>query len=129
MNYKDIKISSNRSFGFLFAFVFSLVAFWPILNQNEIRIWSLIIAIVFLILGFFNSKLLTTLNKIWFRFGIFLGNFISPIIMGIIFFFVVTPTGLIMKLFNRDLINLKKSNKKSYWIEKKDIKSSMKNQF
>jgi len=129
LNYKDIKISSNRSFGFLFAFVFSLVAFWPILNQNEIRIWSLIIAIVFLILGFFNSKLLTPLNKIWFRFGIFLGNFISPIIMGIIFFFVVTPTGLIMKLFNRDLINLKKSNKKSYWIEKKDIKSSMKNQF
>ena len=129
MNYKDIKISSNRSFGFLFAFVFSLVAFWPILNQNEIRIWSLIIAIVFLILGFLNSKLLTPLNKIWFRFGIFLGNFISPIIMGIIFFFVVTPTGLIMKLFNRDLINLKKSNKKSYWIKKKDIKSSMKNQF
>ena len=129
MNYKDIKISSNRSFGFLFAFVFSLVAFWPILNQNEIRIWSLIIAIAFLILGFLNSKLLTPLNKIWFRFGIFLGNFISPIIMGIIFFFVVTPTGLIMKLFNRDLINLKKSNKKSYWIEKKDIKSSMKNQF
>ena len=129
MNYKDIKISSNRSFGILFAFVFSLVAFWPILNQNEIRIWSLIIAIVFLILGFLNSKLLTPLNKIWFRFGIFLGNFISPIIMGIIFFFVVTPTGLIMRLFNRDLINLKKSNKKSYWIEKKDIKSSMKNQF
>ena len=129
MNYKDIKISSNRSFGVLFAFVFSLVAFWPILNQNEIRIWSLIIAIAFLILGFLNSKLLTPLNKIWFRFGIFLGNFISPIIMGIIFFFVVTPTGLIMKLFNRDLINLKKSNKKSYWIEKKDIKSSMKNQF
>ncbi len=129
MHYKDIKISSNRSFGILFAFVFLLVALWPILNQNEIRIWSLIIAIVFLILGFLNSKLLTPLNKIWFRFGIFLGNFISPIIMGIIFFFVVTPTGLIMKLFNRDLINLKKSNKKSYWIEKKDIKSSMKNQF
>ena len=129
MNYKDIKISSNRSFGILFAFVFSLVAFWPILNQNEIRIWSLIIAIVFLILGLFNSKLLTPLNKIWFRFGIFLGNFIAPIIMGIIFFFVVTPTGLIMKLFNRDLINLKKSNEKSYWIKKKDIKSSMKNQF
>ena len=129
MHYKDIKISSNRSFGILFAFVFSLVACWPILNQNEIRIWSLIIAIVFLILGLFNSKLLTPLNKIWFRFGIFLGNFISPIIMGIIFFFVVTPTGLIMRLFNRDLINPKKSNKKSYWIEKKDIKSSMKNQF
>ena len=129
MNYKDIKISSNRSFGILFAFVFSLVAFWPILNQNEIRIWSLIVAIIFIVLGLLNSKLLTPLNKIWFRFGIFLGNFIAPIIMGIIFFFVVTPTGLIMKLFNRDLINLKKSNEKSYWIKKKDIKSSMKNQF
>ena len=129
MNYKDIKISSNRSFGILFAFVFSLVAFWPILNQNEIRIWSLIVAIIFIVLGLLNSKLLTPLNKIWFRFGIFLGNFISPIIMGVIFFFVVTPTGLIMKLFNRDLINLKKSNEKSYWIKKKDIKSSMKNQF
>ena len=129
MNYKDIKISSNRSFGFLFAFVFSLVAFWPILNQNEIRIWSLIVAIIFIVLGLLNSKLLTPLNKIWFRFGIFLGNFISPIIMGVIFFFVVSPTGLIMKLFNRDLINLKKSNEKSYWIKKKDIKSSMKNQF
>ena len=129
MNYKDIKISSNRSFGILFAFVFSLVAFWPILNQNEIRIWSLIVAIIFIVLGLLNSKLLTPLNKIWFRFGIFLGNFISPIIMGVIFFFVVSPTGLIMKLFNRDLINLKKSNEKSYWIKKKDIKSSMKNQF
>ena len=86
MKYKDIKISSNRSFGVLFAFVFSLVAFWPILNQNEIRIWSLIIAIVFLILGFLNSKLLTPLNKIWFKFGIFLGNFIAPIVMGVIYF-------------------------------------------
>ena len=76
-----------------------------------------------------NSKILTPLNKLWFKLGILLGNFIAPIIMGIIFFFVVTPTGIIMKLLRKDLIKLKKNNDDSYWIEKKDIKSSMKNQF
>tara|TARA_B100001769_G_C21597321_1_gene336588 strand:- start:84 stop:473 length:390 start_codon:yes stop_codon:yes gene_type:complete len=129
LRYKDIKINSNRSFGVFFAVIFLIVAFWPLLNVGEVRAWSLLVSFVFLILGLLNSKILTPLNKLWFMFGIFLGNFISPIIMGIIFFFVVTPTGLIMRLFKKDLINLKKNNNKSYWIEKKSIKSSMKNQF
>ncbi len=129
MNYKDIKIGSNRSFGVVFFVVFLLIGLWPILKGNEIRIWSIVISLIFLILGILNSKILTPFNKVWFRFGIFLGNFISPIIMGIVFFLVVTPTGLIMKLFRKDLINLKKNNSSTYWIEKKDIKSSMKNQF
>ena len=129
MRYKDIKINSNRSFGVFFTFIFLIVAFWPLLNDGEVRAWSLLVSFVFLILGLLNSKILTPLNKLWFMFGIFLGNFISPIIMGIIFFFVVTPTGLIMRLFKKDLINLKKNNNKTYWIEKKSIKSSMKNQF
>ena len=129
MRYKDIKINSNRSFGVFFTFIFLIVAFWPLLNDGEVRAWSLLVSLVFLILGLLNSKILTPLNKLWFMFGIFLGNFISPIIMGIIFFFVVSPTGLIMRLFKKDLINLKKNNNKSYWIEKKSIKSSMKNQF
>ena len=129
MNTKDIKIGSNNSFGIVFAIVFSLIALWPLLKGDEIRLWSLIISIIFLILGFMNSKILTPLNKLWFKLGIFLGNFIAPIIMGIIFFFVVTPTGIIMKLLGKDLIKLKKNNENSYWIEKKDIKSSMKNQF
>ena len=129
MRYKDIKINSNRSFGVFFAVIFLIVAFWPLLNDGEVRAWSLLVSLVFLILGLLNSKILTPLNKLWFMFGIFLGNFISPIIMGIIFFFVVSPTGLIMRLFKKDLINLKKNNNKSYWIEKKSIKSSMKNQF
>ena len=102
---------------------------WPLLKGNEIRLWSLIISIIFLTLGLLNSKILTPLNKLWFKLGIFLGNFIAPIVMGIIFFFVVTPTGIIMKLLGKDLIKLKKNNENSYWIEKKDIKSSMKNQF
>ena len=129
MNYKDIKISSNRSFGFVFSALFALIAFWPILKHDEFRTWSLIIAILFLILGFLNSKLLTPLNKIWFKLGIFLGNFVSPIVIAIIFFLVVTPTGVFMRIIKKDLINLKKNNKKSYWIIKNDIKSSMKNQF
>ncbi len=129
MKYKDIKISSNRNFGIVFFIVFLLIALWPLLKSGEIRIWSLTISFIFLILGLFNSSLLTPLNKAWFKFGIFLGNFIAPIVMGIIFFFVVTPTGILMKLFGKDLINLKKNNEKTYWIEKKDIKSSMKNQF
>ena len=129
MNTKDIKISSNKSFGIVFAVVFSLIALWPLLKGNEIRLWSLIISIIFLTLGLLNSKILTPLNKLWFKLGILLGNFITPIIMGIIFFFVVTPTGIIMKLLRKDLIKLKKNNDKSYWIEKKDFKSSMKNQF
>ena len=129
MRYKDIKINSNRSFGVFFAVIFLIVAFWPLLNVGEVRAWSLLVSFVFLILGLLNSKILTPLNKLWFMFGIFLGNFISPIIMGIIFFFVVTPTGLIMRLFKKDLINLKKNNNKTYWIEKKSIKSNMKNQF
>ena len=129
MNTKDIKISSNKSFGIVFAVVFSLIALWPLLKGNEIRLWSLIISIIFLTLGLLNSKILTPLNKLWFKLGILLGNFIAPIIMGIIFFFVVTPTGIIMKLLRKDLIKLKKNNDKSYWIEKKDFKSSMKNQF
>ena len=129
MNYKDIKIGSNRSFGIVFFVVFLLIGLWPILKGNEPRIWSILISLIFLILGVLNSKILTPFNKVWFRFGIFLGNFISPIIMGIVFFLVVTPTGLIMKLFRKDLINLRKNNSSTYWIEKKDIKSSMKNQF
>ena len=129
MNYKDIKIGSNRSFGVVFFVVFLLIGLWPILKGNELRIWAIVISLIFLILGILNSKILTPFNKVWFRFGIFLGNFISPIIMGIVFFLVVTPTGLIMKLFKKDLINLRKNNSSTYWIEKKDIKSSMKNQF
>ena len=129
MNTKDIKIGSNKSFGIVFAVVFGLIAFWPLIKGDDIRIWALVISIIFFVLGLINSKILTPLNRLWFKVGIFLGNFIAPIVMGIIFFLVVTPTGIIMKLLGKDLIKLKKNYEKSYWIEKKDIKSSMKNQF
>ena len=75
------------------------------------------------------TKLLSPLNKLWMRFGLLLGRIVSPIIMGIIYFFVVTPTGLIMKIFRKDLLSLKKNDEKSYWIEKNDEKSNMKHEF
>ncbi len=125
----EIKISSNRSFGIVFFIVFLLIGTYPLLNNDHVRIWSLIISIVFLILGLLNSKILLPLNKIWFKFGILLGKIISPLIMGLIFFVVVTPIGLLMRLFNKDLLSLKLNKNKSYWIEKNEPKSKMKNQF
>ncbi len=125
----DIKISSNRSFGIVFFIVFLIITLYPLTNDNDVRLWSLIISIFFLILGLTNSSILTPLNKLWFKFGIFLGKVVSPIIMGIIFFLVVTPIGFIMRLLGKDLINLKFNSSKSYWIEKTGPKSKMKNQF
>ena len=129
MKDQKIKIGSNKSFGIVFFIVFLIIAFWPLLNSNEINYWSLTISIIFLILGLANSKILTPLNKIWFKFGILLGNVIAPIVMGIIFFLIVTPTSIIMKLLGKDLLNLKKNNNDSYWIEKNNQKSKMKNQY
>ena len=125
----DIKISSNRNFGIVFFIVFLIITLYPLIFNENIRLWSLIISLVFLILGLINSKILTPLNKIWFKFGIYLGKLISPIIMGIIFFFVVTPTGYVMRFLRKDILNLKYNNNKSYWIEKNNLKSNMKNQF
>ena len=125
----DIKLGSNKSFGIVFFIVFLLISFYPLINNENIRLWSLTLSLIFLVLGILNSKILTPLNKLWFKFGIFLGKVISPLIMGIIFFLVVTPIGLTMRLLGKDLLNLKYSDIKSYWIEKSDQKSTMKNQF
>ena len=129
MNSKNIKISSNKNFGIVFFVFFSIISIFPLLKNEDIKIWPVIVAIIFLILGLLNSSVLSPLNKIWFKFGILLGNFISPIIMGLVFFTAVTPIAFLMRAFGKDLLNLKKNNKKSYWIEKSPIKSKMKNQF
>ena len=125
----DIKISSNRNFGIVFFIVFLLIALYPLLKGNDLRIWSLVISFIFLALGLVNSKILTPLNRLWFKFGLLLGRFISPLIMGIIFFIVVTPIGIIMRLLKKDLLNLKYNKKETYWIDKSGPKSKMKNQF
>jgi len=129
MDQNDIKIGSNRSFGIVFFIVFFLISIYPLVNSESIRIWSLIISIIFLTLGAINSKLLNPLNKVWFKFGLVLGRIISPIIMGIIFFLVVTPIALLMRILKKDLLNLKLNKNNTYWIEKSGPKSKMKNQF
>ena len=125
----DVKIGSNRSFGIVFFVVFLLIGLYPLINADSIRIWSVIISLIFLILGLMNSKILNPLNKLWFKFGILLGKIVSPLVMGIIFFLVVTPIGILMKILKKDLLNLKFNNKETYWIEKNEPKSKMKNQF
>src|SRR6056300_353426 len=116
---ENIKIGSNKSFGFVFFVVFLLISLHPLTYSDEIRIWSLIISFIFLILGLLKSNILTPLNIIWFKFGILLGKIVSPLIMVIIFFLVVTPIGLIMRLMGKDILNLKFNKNRSYWIEKK----------
>ena len=125
-----IKISSNRSFGLVFFAVFLIVALWPLKNAEDIRLWSLVLSIIFFILGIFNSKLLTPLNKLWFKFGILLGSIVSPIVMGIVFFLVVTPTGVFMRLLGKDLLKTNKiKNASTYWMKRNKQHSSMKKQF
>ena len=126
---QQIKISSNKSFGIVFFIVFLIIALYPMIKDGDIRLWSLILSLIFLILGLINSIILTPLNRLWFKFGIFLGKIVSPIILGIIFFLVVTPTGILLRLFGKDVINLKYNKNNSYWIKKTGPKSKMKDQF
>ena len=125
-----IKLGSNRSFGLVFFVVFLIISLWPFNFDSNIRILPAIISLFFLILGLINSKLLTPLNKIWFKFGIILGSIIAPIIMAIVFFFVVTPIGFIMRMMGKDLLNKKYDiKKKSYWIKRDKPIDTMKRQF
>ena len=128
MKNKKIKIGSNRSFGLVFFVIFLIISIWPLLDNQDIRIWSLIVSLIFLILGILNSNILKPFNKIWFKFGMFLGGIVSPIVMSLVFFLVVTPTGFLMRLFNKDLLKLKKNKNNTYWLAK-NYKSNMKDQF
>ena len=125
-----IKMGSNRSFGIVFAAVFLIIALWPLKNGYSILITPLTISLIFLFLGLINSKFLNPLNKLWFKFGLVLGAIIAPIVMCIIYFLVVTPIGLIMKIMGKDLLNLKyNKSKKTYWIKRNIPIGTMKKQF
>ena len=125
-----IKISSNRNFGLVFFVVFLIVGILPLTSGESIRIWSTTISFIFLILGLVNSKLLTPLNKLWLKLGIILGAVIAPIVMGVVFFLVVTPIGFVIRILGKDLINKKYDKKiKTYWIDRDRNIGSMKKQF
>ena len=129
MKNSNIKIGTNKSFGIVFFLFFLIVSIFPLFKDGNIRIWSFILSLIFLILGLINSEFLTPLNQLWFKVGLLLGKLISPIVMGLVFFIVVTPTGLIMKLLKKDVLKLRKNPSKTYWVERPKIKSEMKNQF
>ena len=122
-------MSSNRSFGIIFFIVFLLISLWPILKGLEIRVWALIISLIFLLLGLINSNFLTPLNKTLIKFGILLGKIIAPLVMGLIFFLIVTPIGLLLRIFGKDVLNLKFSKANSYWLKREKNIQTMKKQF
>lgn len=122
-------ISSNRSFGLIFFIVFLLISVWPLKDGEQIRNWALVASSIFLILGIFNSKLLTPLNLVWIKFGETIGRIIAPIIMAIIYFIVLTPIGLFMRLAGKDLLKTKFTDNNSYWIKREKNIGSMKKQF
>ena len=123
------KKDSNRGFGILFFVVFLIISIWPIINDGNLRLWSMVIAIIFLILGILNSRVLNPFRKIWIKFGELLGKIISPIVLFIIFFLLVTPIGLLMKILGKDLLSIKYSKNKTYWINRLKDLGSMNNQF
>ena len=125
-----IKVSSDRSFGLVFFVVFLIIGLWPLLDGGQFKIWSLFFSLFFLVLGLLNSKLLTPLNLLWTKFGILLGNVFAPIVMSFIFFLVVTPIGLLMRIMGRDLLRTKYNKSgKSYWIKREKRITKMNQQF
>ena len=124
-----MKQNNNRSFGILLFFFFIIISLWPLLSKNEPIIWSLSIAIIFLVLAILNPKLLSPLTRLWIRLGEVIGKFISPIIIGLIFFLILTPIGLLMRIFKKDLLNLKFSKNNTYWVERKTKLNSMDKQY
>ena len=127
-NFINIKKKNNITFGILFFFFFLIVGLYP-LNYNEtIRVWSVVLSLIFLIITVIKPNLFTFLNKFWIKFGLLLGKIISPIVMGLVFFFVVTPIGILIRILKKDVMGLKRGVS-SYWINRKDKVQSMRKQF
>ena len=123
------KVSSNRNFGSVCFVFFLLISIWPIMDGQALRVWSLVISLIFLILGILNSKILTPLNLAWIKLGEILGRFIAPVVMAVIYFLIVTPIGLFMRIIGKDLLNIKFLQNSSYWIKREKNLGSMKRQF
>ena len=122
--------SSNRSFGLLFFVVFLIIGFWPLKNSENLNIYFLTASVIFLLLGLINSKLLSPLNKSWIKLGEILGTIIAPIVMVLVYFVILTPVSLIVRIFGKDLLGIKiLKEKETYWIKRKKNLGSMKKQF
>lgn len=124
------KKSSEKSFAVVFAMVFFLIGIFPLIGNNDVRWWALIISTVLLALGFTYPKIFTKPNDLWFRFGLLLGAIIAPITMALVYLIVIVPTGLILRLVRYDPLAEKLDPKAtSYWLERTEKIQSFKNQF
>ena len=128
-----IQRSSDRSFGLVFAAVFLIIALYPLLHAAGVRLWAIAVSGVFLLLALFLPHVLAPANRLWTKFGLLLHNIVSPIALGILFFLVVTPTGLLLRFFKKDPLRLRfDSAAASYWIKRDPpgpAADSLKNQF
>jgi len=124
------KVGSNRNFGLVFFIFFLIISIWPLIDGGTLRIWSVVISLAFLFLGLLNSKILSPLNLLWMKFGELLGKVIAPMVLSLIYFLVITPIGLLMRLIGKDFMkkNFSKKNN-SYWIKRNKNVGSMKKQF
>ena len=129
MKNTTTKLGSNKLFGIVFGIIFLIIALWPIKNSGDILIWSIILSSIFFILGLLNSEILTPFHYLWIKFGLLLSKIVSPVIMFIIFYGIVSPIGILMRLIGKDLLRLKKYPVKSYWISRNGSKQNMKDQF
>lgn len=114
----EVKMGSERAFGIVFAIVFALIALWPLLGGGGVRPWAAATGAAFLGAAFLAPRALRPLNVLWFRFGMLLHRIVSPIVMGFLFFVTVTPIALLMRALGKDLLRLRRSDAKSYWIER-----------
>ena len=119
---------NNITFGILFFISFLIIGLYPLISSENIRVWSVVLSLVFLIITIIRPNSFTFLNKLWIQLGILLGKIISPIVMGLVFFFVVTPIGVLVRILKKDVMGLKRGAS-SYWINREDKLQSMKKQF
>jgi hypothetical protein len=130
LNNLNTEKSSNKSFGIVFSGVFLIVSLYPIIISEDIRLWAMVISVIFLFLAFILPKILELPNKLWFKFGILLGSIVAPIVMALVYFITVLPIGIVMRLLGKDLLNRKlDKNIQSYWIKRNEPIGSMKNQY
>lgn len=130
---EEVEGSSDRSFGVVFAVVFLIIALFPLLHAGAVRWWSVGVSAAFAVVAFTVPGILAVPNRLWMKFGLLLAKIVSPIALGILFYLVFTPIGLLMRLAGKDPMRLKADpNAKSYWIDREPPgppPQSMTNQF